>query len=302
MKESIHKKTTDLIIKQLSENKRPWTQPWENKTHLGGSNVNPLRFEGTPYQGINIIILWMSSIEHGYSSPYWMTWNQAKKLNAYVRKYEKDDHGTSIMYVSTGIKEEKIPETGVVVEHPWWKARSYVVHNADCIEGLPKHYYAPPVSNIDEKTRIENVESFIKNTKATIIEGNNKAFYSLNNDSITMPSYSSFHSPEDYYSTVLHELTHWTAHGSRLSRDLENYHKDRKSRANEELIAELGSAYLCASLTIELTPREDHSSYIKSWLEAVKEDEHAIFKAAGEAQKAVNYLDNLQPNKKEKAA
>ena len=165
------------------------------------------------------------------------------------------------------------------------------------IDGLPDTYFAPSPTVRDPVERIESAERFFKATGAVIRHGGNQAYYSPVMDYIQMPPFEAFRDAAGYVAVLSHEATHWTAAEHRVGRDLSRYAKDRTERAREELIAELGSCFLCADLGIapELEPRPDHASYLQSWLSVLANDKRAIFQAAAHAQRAVSFLHSLQP-------
>lgn len=173
--------------------------------------------------------------------------------------------------------------------------KQYTVFNAEQIDDLPQHFYQPASEPISVLQRIEQADTFFANTKAEICYGGNRAYYALERDAIQLPPYETFRDIESHAATLAHELTHWTRHPSRLNRDLGRKRWGDSGYAMEELVAELGSAFLCADLKISPEVREDHASYIASWLEVLKSDKRAIFSAASRASKAVDYLHDLQP-------
>ena len=142
-------------------------------------------------------------------------------------------------------------------------------------------------------TRLEFAERFFASTKATIQHGGNRAFYSPDRDIVQMPELHTFRDAESYYATLAHEMTHWTRHSSRLDRDLGRKRFADAGYAMEELVAEIGAAFLCADLGITPETRDDHAAYIASWLQVLKNDKRAIFTAASHAQKAADYLHGL---------
>jgi antirestriction protein ArdC len=151
----------------------------------------------------------------------------------------------------------------------------------------------PPLNkDID---RLESAESFFARTRASIQHGGSSAFYSLDRDIVQMPELQTFRDRESYYATLAHETTHWTRHESRLNRDLGRKRFADAGYAMEELVAEIGAAFLCADLGITPETRDDHAAYIASWLKVLKDDKRAIFTAASHAQKAADYLHGLQP-------
>jgi antirestriction protein ArdC len=171
--------------------------------------------------------------------------------------------------------------------------KAYTVFNVAQIDGLPARYYAIPKRKLmDLPERLIEADAFVRHTGAKITEQGNRAFYSIANDAITMPPLESFKDRESFYSVELHELTHWTGAANRLNRPL-NGDSTRDEYAREELVAELSAAFLCSSLEITPSVREDHAGYLSSWLRALKADKRAIFTAAAHAQRAADYLHAL---------
>jgi len=288
----IYTRITDKILDDLSNGVRPWVQPWR-ASNMEGRVTRPLRHNGLPYSGMNVLLLWSEGIARGFSSPMWVTFKQALQLGAAVRKGES---GATVVFASRFSKTESDGRGGEIErEIPFLKA--YTVFNVAQIDGLPDRYYqsAPPVT--DPVDRIEHADRFFRNTGAYIRHGGDRAFFSPATDHIQMPFVESFRDAASYVATLSHEATHWTAPAHRVGRDLSRYSKDRSERAREELIAELGSCFLCADLGIvpELEPRPDHASYLQSWLQVLSDDKRAIFAAAAHAQRAVAYLHSLQP-------
>jgi antirestriction protein ArdC len=150
----------------------------------------------------------------------------------------------------------------------------------------------------DPVERIARADAFFAETGAVIRHGGSQAYYMPSKDVIQMPPSETFEDAESHAATLAHELIHWTSEPGRLTRDLSHYAKDKSERAREELIAELGSVFLCADLGIapELEPRPDHASYLASWLKVLSNDKRFIFSAAAHAQKAAAFLHSLQPS------
>lgn len=288
----IYARITDRIIADLEKGVRPWVQPW-NVANANGRISRPLRHNGEPYTGMNTLLLWSEGIERGFASPMWMTFRQAVQLNASVRKGE---NGATVVFASRFTKSEANGNGGEVErEIPFLKA--YTVFNVAQIDGLPDDYYHRPEPVLDPVKRIEHADRFFRNTGAVIRHGGDKAFYAPATDHIQMPAFESFRDAASYVAVLAHESAHWTAHPSRVGRDLSRYSKDRTERAREELIAEISAALVCADLNVtpELEPRPDHVAYIQTWLSVLSNDRRAIFQAAAHAQRAVNYLHSLQP-------
>lgn len=263
-------------------------KPW-NAGNTAGRIVRPLRFNGVPYSGINILMLWAESTVQGFSSPTWMTYRQASELNAHVRKGEK---GSLVVYANS-ITRTEASEQGEESEREIHYMKGYTVFNVEQIEGLPELYYAKPEVSTTPVERIAKAEAFFAATKADVRYRGDRAFYAGEGDYIQMPVIEAFKDAESFYSTLGHESAHWTKHPSRLDRDFGRKQWGDEGYAREELVAELASAFLCADLGITPEVREDHASYIAEWLDVLKNDKRAIFTAASHAQKAVDFLHGL---------
>lgn len=174
--------------------------------------------------------------------------------------------------------------------------KGYTVFNVEQIERLPAQYYAKPEPRIDPVQRIAHAESFAAATGAAIQHGGTMAYYSVTADRVQMPPFETFRDAVSYYATLIHELTHWTRHPSRLDRDLGRKRWGDEGYAMEELVAELGAAFLCADLGLIPEQRDDHAAYIASWLKVLSDDKRAVFTAASHAQRAADYLHGLQPS------
>jgi antirestriction protein ArdC len=231
-----------------------------------------------------------SSGSMGFGAPIWMTFRQAKELGANVRKGER---GELVVYFNTVTLTEQDAETGEELEHAIPFMKGYTVFNVEQIDGLPSHYYQLAEPVLDPVQRLDHAEHFFTATGVTIRHGGNQAYYMIGSDRIQMPPFESFRDAESYYATLAHETTHWTRHPSRLDRDFGRKRRGDEGYAQEELVAELSSAFLAADLGLELEPREDHTAYIENWLKVLRQDKRAIFTAA-HAQRAVDFLHGLQ--------
>lgn len=289
-RKDIYQRVTDQIVSELEKGTRPWLKPW-NAEHAAGRITRPLRANGIPYRGINVLMLWASATEHGYAAPLWLTYKQAHELGAQVRKGEK---GSLVVYANTITRTEQDEATGEDMEREIPFMKGYTVFNAEQVEGLPAHFYAMQQPALDPVARIEAAEAFFAATGATIREGGNRAFYSLAGDHVQMPPFVAFREPEAFYATLAHELCHWTKHPKRLDRDFGRKRFGDEGYAMEELVAELGAAFVCADLQLTPQPREEHAAYIASWLKALRDDKRAIFAAAAHAQRAADFLAALQ--------
>jgi antirestriction protein ArdC len=287
----IYTRVTDRIISDLEAGTRPWLKPWGGEQ--AAAITLPLRHCGTPYRGINILMLWEAALTHDYSCPRWMTYRQANQLGGQVRKGER----SSIVFnAGTFTREQENPSTGETEEVAGRFLKQYRVFNVEQIEGLPEDYYRRPDGT--KRPAVETcqkADDFFAGTGADIRHGGGKAFYAIQPDYIRVPFPEMFRDVESYTATVAHELTHWTRHKSRLDRSFGRKRWGDEGYAAEELVAELGAAFLCAELEITPEPREDHAQYIASWLTVLKNDKRAIFTAAAHAQRALDYLHGLQP-------
>jgi len=287
----IYSRITSQIVAELEKGVRPWLKPW-NAEHAAGRITRPLRVGGQPYNGINVIMLWGEAVARGFSAPIWMTFRQAKELGGHVRKGEK---GSLVVYADRFRKTEIDESTGEEVDRDIPFMKGYTVFCVEQIEGLPAHFYAPAEPRLDPVQRIDRAEAFFAATGADIRHGGNQAYYTVMHDYVQMPPFETFRDAESYYATLAHECTHWTRHETRLERDFGRKRFGDEGYAMEELVAELGAAFLSVDLDLTPEPRADHASYLASWLKVVKNDSRAIFTAAAHAQRAADYLNGLQP-------
>ena len=290
-RQDIYSRITGKIVSALENGVRPWVRPW-NAEHAAGRITRPLRHNGQPYTGINILSLWASATAQGFAAPIWMTYRQATELGAHVRKGEK---GSPVVYANSITRTETDADSGADVERELHFLKGYTVFNVEQIEGLPEQYNDPASPRLEVPARIARAESFFAATGAELSHGGSRAFYRPSTDTIVLPAFEAFRDAESYYATLAHETTHWTSHESRLARDFGSKRFGSEGYAIEELVAELGAAFLCADLDLTLEPREDHAAYIANWLEVLKNDHRAIFTAASHARRAADFLNRLQP-------
>ena len=278
----IHQHVTDTIVAQIEAGTPPWRQPW-----TGGKSgaCLPVRHNGEAYRGINILMLWATAAQRGYTSERWMTFRQAQALGGKVMKGAK---AVKSVFYGTFEKDEDGPsEGGDRKRIPFAKFNN--VFNADEIEGLPDGHYIRPDPARDLGTEADaGLGAFFAATGAEIITTTEpRAYYRPATDSIHMPPIAAFLDAAGYYGTLAHELTHWTGAEKRLDRI--GKFTDRKAYAFEELVAEIGNCMLCVRLG--LTPDFGQSAaYVEGWLRVLKSDKGMIFKAASEAQKAVDFV------------
>ena len=253
---------------------------WAGQGAAAGMPVNLKT--GKAYSGVNVLLLWGTAQEMGYASNYWLTFNQAKEMGGNVKKGEKSTMG--VFWGSREITEEDTA-TGDETTRKAGFSKAFHVFNLDQIEGIAAPDAAPAGNAWDAHAA---AEALILASGARIVEGGNQAFYRPSADEIHMPDRERFASAENFYAVNFHELTHWTGHASRCARDLKNRFGD-EAYAMEELIAELGAAFLSAETGINGRV-EDHASYIKSWLKVLKNDPRAIITAASKVSLAARFV------------
>src|SRR6266704_4896009 len=285
--QDVYTRITASIVTELEKGTRPWVRPWSAE-HAAGRITRPLRHNGQPYSGINILSLWASATAQNFAAPIWMTFRQALELDAHVRKGEK---GSLVVYANSITRTEHDDKTGEDVEREIPYMKGYTVFNVEQIDGLPEVYYAKAAPTLDPVARIEHAEKFFAALGATIRHGGNRASYSIAADVIQMPPFESFQDADSYYATLAHECTHWSGSKTRLDRDFGGHRFGSEGYAVEELVAELGAAFLCADLELALEPREDHASYIAIWLKVLAADNRAVFTAAAHAQRAAEFIN-----------
>lgn len=285
MHKDIYNSVTERIIADLEQGVRPWQRPWRSPAGHGFVSL-PLRANGEAYRGVNVLMLWLQALDNGFVSPHWLTFKQAKALGAQVRRGER---GSQVVYAGT-LNRAETDDTGAEVERGVPFLKAYAVFNADQIDNLPDRFSAPPLNPIVDNTRNTQAEAFVIATAADIRHGGTRAYYSPAHDHIQIPPFASFIAAEGYYATLCHELTHWTGHPTRLDRDLSRTRWGEAAYAAEELVAELGAAFICAQLQLTPEIREDHAAYIACWLKVLKSDKRAIFTAAAQAQRAADFL------------
>jgi antirestriction protein ArdC len=275
---TVYEIITDKIIQKLETGNVPWVKTWKGI---------PCNYESErPYSGENLVLLFAE-----YGSPYWLTWHQIQKLNGRVKKGEKASY--VVFWKLQDITKEETNDKGTVeiknVQIPF--LRYYLVWNLEQTEGIKEKASNQKIKTCDEIITGAPV--------LPIIEPGLRASYNPASDKIQMPALNTFSDSNAYYSTLFHELTHWTGHESRLNRlTTGNLNFGSEIYSKEELIAELGAAFLCATTGIQNDKIFDNSAaYVQNWLKVLKNDKKLIVQASSEAQKAVNYI--LNTNKSE---
>jgi len=269
------------IIAELQKGAAPWVKPWSASP---GANTPCNAVSNRPYSGCNVVLLWMAHAA-GYCTPRFLTFKQALELGGHVRKGER---GTKVYFVKQLEIQEGTDEAPARLVP---MMREYTVFNVDQCDGLPDSVTTgKPIRVRNPDTRDDLADQFLHSTGADIREGHGEAYYVPSRDFISMPSFGTFKAADHFYNVTFHELTHWTGHKSRLDRDLKNRFGSRNYAA-EELIAELGAAFLCAEFGFDGDVR--NAGYIASWIELLKADKRAFFTACSKASKAADYLRGL---------
>ncbi len=285
----LYKRITDQIIAQLEKGVAPWQRPWA--TIGGGLPKNVVSRKH--YRGINTLLLWSASEEHGHESSLWATYRQWDMLGGHVNRGE---HGTKITYWNVTRQTTIDQNTGEEKEERRFFCKEYTVFNLDQCggEALTRFRVARPVQNFID---FGPAEKAIAATGADVRHGGNRAFFDRIHDCIQLPIKEAFASPASYYSTALHEISHWTGHESRLNRIDKLARFGDKSYSAEELVAELAGAFLTAALGVpnERT-LENAVAYLGHWLEVLKSDSRAIFTAATAASAAADLVLSFSQN------
>lgn len=287
LEHDVYRRITDQIIAAVEAGAGDWNMPWQ---HSGAETAIPLNaISKRPYRGVNVLALWAAAHVNAYPTGLWATYKQWQELGAQVRKGERS---TLVVFWKffTGERDDVDEETEQSTTEPRAiLARGYSVFNAAQVDGFtPSDLQERP-----EAERIEQAERFFTSLRADIRHGGGRAFYRSGADFIQMPPFGAFRDAVAYYATLAHEVTHWSGAPTRLNRDLKGRFGD-EAYAAEELVAELGAAFLCSDLRLATEPRPDHAAYVASWLKAMKNDKRAIFTASSKAQAAVDYLHSFQ--------
>jgi antirestriction protein ArdC len=284
----LHAGITAKIIAAIEKDPGQPQMPWRRSGKPLWMPENALT--ANRYNGINVIALWAAAEMRGFTSPVWATYRQFSEIGAQVRRGAKAE--MVVFY-----KDYDVEPTGEDDDGKRRVARASYVFNVADVEG-----YVPPdpPPRLGPIERIDAADRFVTATGARIEHGGESAYYRPSTDHIQMPDEGLFCGTatmdrrESYYAVLLHELTHWTAPQKRCNRDLSKRFL-KAEVAGEELVAEIGSAFLCAELGITQDTRPDHAAYIHQWCSLLRNDPRAIFTAAAKASEAVAYLKRCQP-------
>ena len=282
---SLYSEITDKIIAELEAGRVPWVQPWETAAAKAPLAMPKNASTGRRYSGVNVLILWDAVVAKGFVGQSWLTFRQALGIGGNVRKGE---HGTTVVYADRFVPDDERKraerdgdEPGAI---PFLKR--FTVFNTDQCENLPEGLVTAPAPMPDGLI-LPEVEALIAATGADFRIGGDRAFYSPSHDYVQVPRPDAYFEPINWHRTALHEIGHWVGHKSRLARDQSGTFGS-VLYAKEELVAEMTSAFVCASLGIVPTVR--HADYLGSWLTVLREDDRAIVRAASAASKAADYL------------
>ena len=284
-KDKLYTEITTKIIAELERGIVPWVQPWAASHQLCPLGLPLNGLTRRSYSGINILLLWSALEEKGFASPYWLTFKQCIAMGGSVRKSEK---GTHVYFADKFVpqKEKARAEQDGDEASAIAFLKRYTVFNAEQCDGLPVGLFGK-VEPRQPRQIVPEAEALIEATGADFRIGGDQAFYVPSEDFIRIPNQTAYPDQINYYRTAFHELGHWTGHKSRLDRSLTTKF-GTVDYAREELVAEMATAFVCASLGIVPTVR--HADYIGNWLQVLKEDARAIVKAASLASKACDFI------------
>ena len=286
----IYQTITDKIVGLIEAGAGKWRMPWHSREAgaIMARPHNPL--SGTRYRGINVALLWAAAEAKGYTSHAWATYNQWQAAGAQVRKGERSELVFFWKRVAVAEGEDDDGEAGEDTRKYRFIARAYNVFAAEQVDGWePVGEPAAAPEGLAETLRIGMADGFFRAVGAKIEHGGNRACYIPAADMIRMPQFADFDEPVAYYATLGHEHVHWTGAEGRCAREFGKRFGDA-AYAFEELVAELGAAFLCAELGLANEPRPAHAAYIDTWLDVLRRDKRAIFTAGGKAQAAVEFL------------
>jgi len=281
MKGDLYSKVTARIVAELERGAAPWIKPW---SATAGQNVPQNAVTNRPYSGCNVILLWLAR-NRGWVTPRFLTYKQAIEAGGHVRKGER---GTTVYFVKQlQVRDDDSDADTRLVP----MMRAYTVFNVSQCENLPGSIKAEKSIRVrNPDTRDALADQFLHSTGADIREGRGEAYYAPGADFISMPAFAAFKGADHFYNVAFHELTHWTGHKSRLDRDLKHRFGER-AYAAEELVAELGAAFLSAEFGFDSDLR--HAGYIATWIDLLKSDKRAFFTACSRASKAADFLRGL---------
>lgn len=282
----LFERVTLQIVNAIEAGAGDFQMPWHRWGQASGSPINAV--SGRSYRGINTLLLWASSELAGFPTGRWATYRQWASAGAQVRKGETS---TAVVFWKTAANDKRSTDQGDDKHRAGARfiARVYSVFNAAQVDGADQSH--PPLV-LTPGERIASAEAYFSSLGATLRYGGDRACYVPIADEIRMPQFEQFRDAEGFYSVLGHEHVHWSGADHRLARDLKGRF-GTDAYAIEELVAELGSAFLAAHLGLAVEPRADHAAYLASWLRVLREDSRAILTASAKAQEAVDFLTSL---------
>ena len=267
---SLFERVTQKLVAELGRGHIPWSRPWRSDhTGLPRNYVS-----NRPYSGVNVLLTWLSALEHGFSDTRWLTANQIMALGGSFR----GERATRVVFA-----REIARAAGTVDEETYFVLKGYNVFNAEQVQGVLLEPESAPEPLAE---RLGHAESFIAAQGVAISHGGDRAYYAPARDAVQLPFPGTFSTREAYYAVALHELAHATAHPTRLDRP--GGPRGSREYAFEELVAELAAAFMCAELGVGPVPH--HAGYLQFYAQLLEDDPKAIFRAAREAGRAADFM------------
>lgn len=290
MARDVYAEVTDQIVEALERGTAPWRRPWRER------GLQRSLQSDRPYRGINQLLLQVRQQARGYRSPHWTTYRAARKAGGHVRRGER---GTTVVFWRMLRVRDEASDNPEPTEPRAKKripfARLYTVFNTDQTEGLElSKVEAVDAAEFEPVDKAEWVIAGMPSAPA-IAHGARGASYDPALDRVSLPAAHEFEPPEGYYATAFHELTHSTAHESRLDRDVGSHRFGSADYSREELVAELGAAMLCATVGLAPATIDNAAAYIAGWLRALRGDKRLVLVAAGQGQRAADYILDVEP-------
>lgn len=275
---------TAEITRYLERGVLPWRAPWDPTLAMAATPGLPLRANGVPYRGANVVLLWAAQMARGHAKRTWLTYRQALALGGQVRKGEK---ACPVVYYGQASSKTGDDREADSAARRYRFLKLFHVFNVEQIDGLDPAFGVElaPVAT----PSLPMIHNWVQRAGARVRVTGDRAFYAPSVDAIFIPSMLAFVSEEHWSATLAHEAIHFTGHASRLDR-LSDYASDVRARAREELCAELGAAMLGAMIGLAPAHLEDHAAYLADWLRLVRDEPRAFLAAGAKAQAAVDWL------------
>lgn len=286
-KRDVYDVITARIMELLDKGIVPWRKPWRG----GRAGMPKNLVSGKAYRGVNVFLLHCASVADGFDSPYWLTFRQAKERGGSVRKGE---HGMPVVFWNWVEREKRDATTGETTTEEIPFLRYYTVFNAEQCEGIdyPQPDGQDAMLDFEPIAACEAVVDGFSDKPAIEHDGHGRACYRPSDDTVHLPDKARFDSEQAYYATLFHELTHSTGHETRLNRrpSTEERHFGSLDYGKEELVAEMGAAFLCGHCGIDGQTIEQSAAYVDGWRRTIRQDKKIVVHAAAQAQKAADYI------------